>query len=228
MERFAVIGLGRFGTRLATLLADAGAEVLAVDCDKGRVEAISERVTLAVCLDSTDEEALRAQDIDKVDVAIVGIGSAFEAAVLTTVTLKQLGVPQVIARATTGIRGQILLRIGADDIVNPEKESAERWRGRLLAPAILERVALAEGHSLAQVAAPQSFVGKTLQELDFAKKYKLLVVAIRRSVPSREGKAKEAGRPVIVSPPGPDALIQAGDVLVVIGSDDAVEALPRR
>src|SRR6056297_2976590 len=130
MERYAVIGLGRFGFRLAELLTQAGAEVIAIDRRRDLVDAIRDRVGLAVALDSTDEEALRTQGIDKVDVAVVGIGTDFEANVLSVVTLKQLGLQRVIARATTPIRAKILSRVGADDIVNPENESAERWSNR--------------------------------------------------------------------------------------------------
>jgi len=226
MERFAVIGLGRFGSRLATSLADAGAEVIAVDRSRQLVEEIKDRVTLAVCLDATDEQALLAQGIDKVDVAVVGIGAAFEDNVLTTVILKQIGVPRVISRATTPVRAQILSRVGADDIVNPEQESADRWSDRLLAPSILERTVLADGHSLAQVEAPPSFHGKTLAELAVGTRYKVLVVAIRRKV--QPGGDEAAGGETIVSAPGPNSVIQPGDVLVVIGTDEAIRSFPSR
>jgi trk system potassium uptake protein TrkA len=223
MERFAVIGLGRFGMRLATSLADAGAEVIAIDHNRELVEEIKDQVTLAVCLDATDEQALLAQGINQVDVAIVGIGDAFENAALTTVILKQIGVKRVICRATMGIRAQILSRIGADDIVNPEYESADRWRTRLLAPAVLERTVLAEGYSLVQVAAPDSFHNKTLRELAIGTRYHVLVVAIRRTE-FHEGE--KAAPETLISVPGPDSDIRPGDVLVLIGSDRALEQFP--
>jgi trk system potassium uptake protein TrkA len=225
MDRFAVIGLGRFGFHLATLLTEIGAEVLAIDEDRDLVKTISDRVTMAVCMDSTDEKAMRAQGVDKVDVAIVGIGSAFEASALTTVICKRLGIPRVVTRATTDTRGQILSAIGADDIVNPEKEAAERWRSRLLAPAIMERSALAEGHSLAQLSAPESFYGKTLAELALGKRYHVLVVAIRRKVVEQE-EGKEKEKQVVITAPGPDDMIRPNDILVVIGADHRIEALP--
>ncbi|MDY6913183.1 MAG: TrkA family potassium uptake protein [Planctomycetota bacterium] len=226
MERFAVIGLGRFGTRLATLLADAGAEVIAVDRHKELVEAIRDRVTLAVCLDSTDEEALRSQAIDKVDVAIVGIGTAFEDSALTTVILKQLGVPRVISRATTSVRGQILTRIGADGLVNPERESADRWRNRLVASAIMERIDLAEGYSLVQIAAPESFFNKTLTDLDIRRKHQVNVVAIRRTAEETDADGQIRTRQFVISVPMADSVIKKGDVLLLIGSNDALEAFP--
>jgi trk system potassium uptake protein TrkA len=227
MERFAVIGLGRFGSRLATMLAQAGAEVIGVDRNRNHIEAIRDLVALAVCLDCTNEEALRAQGIDKVDVAVVGMGQDFEDAVLTTVLLKQLGVPKVIARATTAVRAQILSRIGADGIVNPEKESAERWCGRLLAPSIIERIELAEGYSLAQVAAPPGFCGKSLEQLEVRKKHRVNVVAIRRTVEETDQQDKRTKRDFI-SVPMPETVVQPGDVLLLIGSDDAIAAFPTK
>lgn len=225
MERFAVIGLGRFGQRLSALLAEAGAEVIAVDRDKDLVDSIRDTVTLAVSLDSTDEDALRAQGIHKVDVAIVGIGSSFEANLLTTVVLKQLGVPQVISRATTETRGRILSRIGADSIANPELESAERWRSRLMAPAIIERLDLGEGYSVTQLAAPEAFFGKTLLELDVRKKHRITVAAIRRPAGVEHGENENRPHSLLIKVPMPESEIRPGDILLVIGSDEAVEAL---
>ncbi len=166
--------------RLACQLSASGAQVVAIDRRQALVDSIRDSVDRAVCLDSTDEAALLSQGIEKVDAAIVGIGTDFEAATLTTVMLKQIGVPRVIARATSTVRGQVLSRIGADDIANPERESAEKWCQRLLAPAIMESIALAEGYSLAQIAAAGSFFGKTLKELGILTKYKVNVIAIRR------------------------------------------------
>jgi len=222
MDTFAVIGLGRFGYRLATILTEAGAEVIAIDRDREIIEQIRDRVTVAVSLDSTDELALRAQGVDKVDVAVVGIGTAFEASALTTIVLKQIGVPKVIARAATNIRGQILSRIGADGIVNPERESAERWGSRLLAPAIMQQIELAEGHSLAQVPAPAAFFQKTLSQLDIREKYHVNVVAIRRPISTDEPKKPE----VVISVPLPDTVILPKDILLLIGSNESIKEFP--
>jgi len=227
MERFAVIGLGRFGMRLATKLAEAGADVIAIDRDTEIVEAVKDRVALAVSLNATDEQALLAQGIDKVDAAIVGIGADFEESVLSTVILKQIGVKRVISRATTSVRGQILSRVGADDIVNPERESADRWCDRLLAPSVLERTVLGEGYSLVQVQAPASFHGKTLADLAVAARYKVLVVAIRRMRESSGANGAPATSQSVISAPGPDSAINEGDVLVLIGNDDAIAKFPK-
>jgi len=227
MERFAVIGLGRFGRHLATLLAEAGAEVIAVDQNRDIVESVRDRVALAVCLNSLDEEALVAQGIDKVDVAVVGMGSGFEDSALTTLLLKRrLGVPKVVSRATSQTRAEILSGIGADQVVNPEREAAERWCSRLMAPAILERIVVAAGHSLVQVPAPENFHGKTLEELNIRKKYKVNVVAIRRTIEETDDDGNARTRQLLISVPMPGSTIEPNDVLVLIGSDEAIADFP--
>jgi len=221
-HRFAVIGLGRFGFRLAKQLAAAGAEVIAADTDPGLIDKIRDDVALAVCLDATDEDALRAQGLDKVDVAVVGIGTAFESAALATSTLKGIGVPRVISRATTRTRAEILSRIGADDIANPEAESADRWCQRLVMPQVMEKIDLGGGHSLVQVRAPDAWTGKTLEQLDVRRKSKINVVAIRRLLPSAD-----RGGGYVISTPLPDSRIELGDLLLIVGPTDAIESLPR-
>ena len=214
--------------RLATLLADAGAEVIAVDSRRDLVDDARDRVALAVCLDATDAEALKSQGIDKVDVAIVGVGESFEDNVLTTVTLKEIGVPQVISRGTSRVRAEILTRVGADDVVNPEKEAAERWTNRLMAPSIMDRIELAEGASLVQLAAPESFFNKTLEQLDLRKTHKVNVVAIRRTVKQTDDDGRTTERQLVISVPAGDTAVKEGDVLILIGADEAIQALPTK
>lgn len=227
MKRIAVIGLGRFGKRLATLLADANAEVIAVDRDREIVESIRDAVALAVCLEGYDEEALRAQGIDRVDVAVVGIGQSFEDSALTTVILKRkLKVPRVIARATSQIRADILVNIGADEVVNPEAEAAERWCNYLMAPAVIERIALSADHSLVQVPAPPKFHHKTLKDLAVRTKYNVNVVAIRRTEERRDADGKLLHRRDNVLVALPDSVIQPNDVLFLIGQDEDIATFP--
>ncbi|MFP4104953.1 MAG: potassium channel family protein [Phycisphaerae bacterium] len=226
MKKFAIIGLGRFGSRLAQLLTNEGAEVIAVDANRALIDQLRDTVTLAVCLDSMDPEALKAQGIDKVDVAVVGIGADFESAALTTSVLKNLGVARVITRATTNTRAAILSRIGADDIVNPEREAAERWKSRLLAPSVLDSVELAEGYTLTQVQAPPSFYGKSLAQLQLRRKYKVNVVAIRRTDEEVDVEGIKRSRQYVISVPMAETIIKENDVLLLIGSEEACKDFP--
>jgi len=222
-ERIAIIGLGRFGLKLAQALSAAGAEVIAIDERLEIVEDVSDQVTLAIRLDATDEQGLRAQGIDKVDVAVVAIGADFEANALTTSTLKAIGVKRVISRAGSEIRGEILRRIGADDIVFPEHESAARWVHRLLLPAITEWIELGEGYSLVQLPAPKSFSGKSLRDLEVRQRFKVNVVAVRKSISPRRG----AGDKHEIVTPLPDTVLGEADTLWLVGTNEAIASLPK-
>ena len=137
MARFAVIGLGRFGMSLATHLTEAGAEVVAIDADRRVIENIKDEVTVAVALDATDEHALRAQNLEKVDAAIVCMGESFEANQLATLLLKNIGVKRIIAKANTTTQRHILQLIGADQVISPEEEMGAKLAKRLLVPFAL-------------------------------------------------------------------------------------------
>lgn len=227
MERFAVIGLGRFGARLATNIAASGAEVIAIDRDRAIVEELRDQVTLAIALDATDEQALRVQGIDQVDTAIVGIGHNFEANALATVLLKSMRVKRVISRAGNRMQARILSRIGADAVVSPEDESADRWSHRLLAPFLIDHVELGEGYALVQLAAPRSWHGKTLAELDLRRKYNVTIVAIKRKVEAASETGADSYEERVVDVPQPRSRVGADDTLIVAGFDADLEKLPR-
>ena len=222
VQRFAVIGLGRFGCRLATNLASAGQEVIAVDRKIELVEQMRDHVSLAVALDATDEKALCAQGIHEVDVAVVGIGDYFEARVLITVTLKQIGVPRVISRAVTPAGAQIMHRIGADGVVNPENESADRWAIQLANPWFLSRFDLDDGHSIVEITTPDHWVGKTLANLNLRQQRGLHIVAMKVS---RGTASSQASDRATLQIPLPDYQLTAQDVLVMMGRDEDLARL---
>ncbi len=228
MKRFAVIGLGRFGKKLAIALAMSGAEVVAIDKNRDEIELIRDQVSHSVRLDSTDEEALKAQGIDKVDVVIVGIGQGtgkgFESAVLTVVNLKQIGIKQIYARAEDLIAGEVFSKIGATEVIYPEIESAQRWAYKLIAPQIGEKIDFAPGYSLARVKAPASFDGKTVMDLQLRQKYNVNLVSIKRD---EESKAKKSEKGAIINVPMPSTLIYQDDILMVAGSDADLAKLPQ-
>ncbi len=226
MRRFAVIGLGRFGEHLARALADAGDEVIAIDRDTANVERVRDDVTLAVRMDSTDQSALVAQGIDDVDAAIVTIGEAFESSVLTVVTLKELKVPHIIARAMTDLQGKILLKVGADEIASAERESAVRWAHRLSVPNLSQYVELESEHSLVYVTAPREFVGKSLIELGLRANYQVNLVAIRREITTKNaGDKPSVSRSIVV--PTASTSIESGDVLILVGRNENLSKLPQ-
>lgn len=222
MRRFAVIGLGRFGSKLAVGLSMHGAEVIAIDKNREEVELLRDQVSLSVRLDSTDDLALKAQGINKVDVAIVGMGQlGFEAAILTVVNLKQMGVPQIYARAETLTAGEVFLKVGATEVIYPELESAQRWSFKLIAPQITDKIDFAPGYSLARVTAPPSFDGKTVMELQLRQKYNVNLVLIKRS------ETAETEQGSIINVPMPTTVIFQDDLLMLAGADADLAKLPQ-
>jgi trk system potassium uptake protein TrkA len=226
MDRFAVIGLGRFGSRLAANLAASGAEVIAIDRDRALVEEMRDRVTLAIALDATDEGSLKLQGVDSVDTAIVGIGHNFEANALTTALLKQLRVKRVISRAANSMQARILSRIGADGVVSPEDESADRWGHRLLSPFMIDHVELGEGYALVQMSVPGQWRDKTLADLDLRRRYNVTVVAIKRRVESASPTGVDTLDTRVVDLPMPGSKLAADDTLIIAGFDRNLERLP--
>ena len=227
MKRFAVIGLGRFGTKLAIALAMSGAEVIAIDKDRDVIDQIRDQVSHVVRLDSTDEDALRAQGVDKVDIAIIGIGQkgkGFESAILTVVNLRQMGVTQIYARAENLMAGEVFSKVGATEVIYPEIESAQRWAYKLIAPQIGEKIDFAPGYSLARVKAPASFEGKTVMDLQLRQKYNVNLVAIKRG---ENSKAKKQEKDQVINVPMPNTVIYTDDILMIAGSDADMAKLPQ-
>lgn len=211
-KQFAVVGLGRFGTSVAKTLYQMGYEVLAIDSDEARVQDFSDEVTHVVQADTTDEDTLRALGIRNFDVVVVAIGADVQANLLTTLQLKELGVPHIVAKAKNPLHGKMLEKIGADRVVFPERDMGQRVAHNLVSSNVLEYIELSPDYSIVEVAAPQMLVGKDLVETDLRGRYEVNVVAIRR------------GEQLLV-PPSPTEKIRAKDVLFVVGANRGVQRL---
>lgn len=223
--RFAIIGLGRFGMRLARQLHQAGQEVIAIDESIEMVDQIRDDVTLAIAMDATDEAALATNKINEVDVAVVSIGEDFEAATLATAMCKQIGVSRVISRALTPTTARIMKSIGADDVVNPEDESADRWATRLVAPHFLNQMVIGESFSAVEIVAPNAWVGKTLVDLNLRQKHHVNIVAVRSRILPNDGTAQQDDA-WTTHLPDPNVPLRVGVRLLVIGKDEYLADLP--
>jgi trk system potassium uptake protein len=212
--KYAVIGLGEFGSSAAVGLFRKGAEVIAVDTDMDRVNGVKDEVSLAVRLDATHENALKSHGLGEVDVLIAAIGNNFEAQVLVVVHAKQCGIKKIVARATTPDHIRVLQAVGAHEVFNPE-ETAARWMvQRLLIQNISNYFELADGFSVVEVNAPPSIVGKTIEELDLRRRFRINLVAVKRTTTNSTGRAVEQFNPV----PAPTEVVRQGDVLALVGS----------
>ena len=214
----AVLGIGRFGLRIAKNLAKGGEEVIVCDRERDLVESIADSVAQAIVLDITDEQALRNRGIQKCKAAIVAIGEDFEAAVLVTVILKHLEVPRIIARARTKTTAEVLRRVGADDVVLAEDEAADRWANRILGPQVLNQIEFHDGYSIVEFATPPQWVGKGLAELDVRRKHSLHIVAVRR-----KDETSPSGTKIAIL--GPDMPLETDDVLIVMARDEHIKQL---
>lgn len=189
---------------------ESGNNVLGVDIDAQLVQRVSDELTHAAILDATDEEALREIDITSFETVIVAIGADFESNLLTTVALKNLGIPTVISKVVTRRQREILLRVGADRVVQPEHDAGLRLAEELMAPKVLERVHLGPDFSVVEVRTPRSLARQTLAQLDLRQRMGVTVLVIKRE------------DDLIVSPPA-DTVLLDNDLLLVLGANDMLQ-----
>ena len=211
-KQVAIIGLGRFGVGLANTLLGMGYDVLALDVDEERVQAVASQISRAIHADATDEAVLRGLGIDKFDVAIVSMGSDIEHSVLTTILLRKLGVPLIVARADNELHGTILDKIGADKVIYPEREMGVRVAHGLTLTSVLDYMSIAPTYGVTKIDPPNSFVGRTLSELGLGPegKWEVAVLLLQRE------------KEIIVSPDRME-VIRPDDVLIVSGNDSRLE-----
>lgn len=211
-NEFIVIGLGRFGTSLAMTLNAYGHNVLAIDADMKRVQIVSQTLPHVVQLDASNLDALREIGAEMFDTGVVCIGSDFESNLLATVVLRKLGVRRVIAKATTVTQQEILLRVGADQVILPEHEAGVRLARKLAAIDFVDFLELSNDTGIVEIVAPLHLTGKSLRETDIRNKYGLTVIAIKRA------------EQVIVSPQANEVLLPE-DLLVILGKTADCERL---
>lgn len=205
-KEFAVIGLGRFGGSICRTLAQEGMEVLAIDIDEDRVHEFSDIVSHAVMADTTDESVLKSLGIRNFDHVIVAIGDNIQSSILTTLILKELGVGKITVKAQNDYHEKVLLKIGADQVVHPERDMGRRIANNMISNNVLDYLELSDEHSIVELMASNKMSGKTLIDLDIRAKYGCNIVAIKRN------------NDILVSPLAKEK-IQEGDILIVIGAD---------
>ena len=210
MKSILLIGLGRFGRHIAMKLNDLNHQVMAVDSNEERVNAVLGYVTSALIGDSTSEEFLSSLGVGNFDACIVAIGDDFQSSLETTSLLKELGAGKVIARASTGVQEKFLLRNGADEVVYPEKQLAAWTAIRCTSEHILDYIELDATHSIFELSIPEEWNGKTILQLDIRKKYGVNILGVR-----------ENG--VLNMNITPDMTMDKGKSLLVLGNERSVQ-----
>jgi trk system potassium uptake protein len=200
-KEFAIIGLGRFGGRLARRLEALGHRVLGIDSDPRVVKAVADEITEAAILDAMDEDALRQVDITAFQTVVVSILGNFETSALITSSLKKLGIAQVISVSNSDRHREILQRVGADRVIVPEEESSYQLADELSTPGMLEALHLNQDYSIIEIKTPAGLIGKGIDETDG---YNVIILLILR------------GGELVVNP-DPTTRFQLDDILVLIG-----------
>lgn len=221
----AVIGLGTFGAKTASRLYEKGAEVLAIDSNPELVERIKDRVTHAVCIDVTNERAIRALNISDVDTAVVAIGDNVQMSIMSIAMLRKLGVGRIIARATSVLHEHVLREIGASEIVKVEEEMGEIIASKIAAPYVLQRFNFSAGYSIVEMKLGRRFHSKTLVESQIRQNYSLNIIALQKRVPTVNEEGKASFRIVINDSPLPMDVIEEDDIVVMVGNDKNLDRL---
>jgi trk system potassium uptake protein TrkA len=214
MKHFAVIGLGNFGFHAAKALFEDGNEVVAIDSDKTRVQAVDPHVTEAVVLDATDKEALKSLGLESMDGVIVSIGTKISTSILICLYLHEIGVKKILAKAIDDDHGKILKRVGANEIIHPERDMALRLSRGLSRPNVLDFIPLAEEFDLIQVEPPREFIGMSLKDLNLRAKYNVHIIAIKELVPEN----------FVLVPPA-SFVVKDSDILIMLGKSKDIRQI---
>ena len=209
MKSFAVIGLGLFGSSVARQLCALGAEVLAIDTNSDLVQQVGGDVAGAAVADARDLEVLRALGAQECDCAVVAIGDDLAVSVLATMNLKELGIPQIICKAHDETHRKVLEKLGADKVVIPEKEVADKLARSLTSHNVLDFIELSNDYGIVEINTPKEWIGKSLKELDVRARLGVNIIAIERN------------DKVSVSPRAEFELAK-NDILVVLGDYDSL------
>lgn len=215
MKTYVIAGLGRFGRSIASRLCELGNEVLVIDPDPEKVQQIAPLVTQAVVGDTQDAEILRALGVRNCDCGIVAIGEDLSASILTTLNFKELGIPEVICKARDENHRKVLQKIGADHVIVPEREYANKLAQSLSTGNVMEYIELSTEYGITEFQTPESWAGRTLVQLNIRAKTGVNILAIRR------------GTDTIVSP-GADFVVEKGDTVVALGKYKALSTVQRK
>ena len=214
MKNYMVIGLGLFGREVARKLCELGCEVLAMDIRSDLVNLVANDVTHAVVGDAQDKDVLRALGAGNFDCAIIAIGDDLAASVLTTMNLKELGVPYVVCKAHDETHRRVLVKLGVDRVVIPECEFGGKLARSLSSHNVLDYIELSEEYGILEVPAPKSWIGKTILELNVRAKLGVNIIAVKN-----EGSTNVS--------PSAHYKIVSGDIMVVLGDNKALEAVQK-
>ena len=221
-QRYAVIGVGDFGSAVAKILSERGAEVFAIDSNESLINEIQDDVASAVSMDATDKKALQTQSIEDFDAVVVAIGENFEALLLCCVQLQELGVKRIIARAQGKQQKEILRKLGIEEVLSPEYEFAQSIAEKLLNPSLISFLELPDNYEIAELKAPKNVDGKTIAELGLRNKYSLNLITVKREYSVDRNGEREIEQHIL-GVPSSETVIYHTDTIVVFGLSSDVK-----
>jgi trk system potassium uptake protein len=227
MKTIAVFGLSQFGYQVATSLSQKGFEIVACDIKEDIVDEIKDIVVQAVCLDAADEKAMRAANIDTVDMAIVAMGTNMQASLLTTALLQKMDVKDIYVRAFSPLQESILRSMGIKHILNIEMDMGIELANLISKRGIDRYIELSRSHSLMEINVPTAFVGQTLQGLNLRSRYRLNIVGIKRRTPFVTADGEIGFEEKMADVPDPHYQLSKDDLLIVSGTDQHLGRLIR-
>jgi trk system potassium uptake protein TrkA len=214
MKRVVVIGLGIFGFNIAKDLYENGIEVIAVDKDKEVIQKIRDFSTKAILADGTDKEVMESIGIQEDDIVIISFGENLAASTLITLHLKEMKVKNIIVKAPNEDHKRVLEKVGATEVIIPERAMADKVAKGLVSPNVLDYIPLSEDYTISEIVPPASFMGKTIGELHLRTRYHIEVIAVRETLPER-----------LTMVPRAEFVIKDSDVLVVIGKEKDIQKI---
>lgn len=223
--KYIIIGLGNFGASIAQKLTIMGHEVIGVDNDMNKVDALRESITHVISLNSTDQHAVRNLPLSETDVVMICIGEDEGANVMATALMKKMNVKRLISRAVNELHETVLEAMGVDEIIHPEEETAERWAKKLSMTGIVDSFDVSGEYSIIEARVPERYAGKTILESDIRKRYKVLVLTTMKMTKAKNEIGSFKNKMEIQGVASSHTMLHKDDILVLFGKKKDIEAM---
>lgn len=225
--KYIIVGLGNFGASLAEKLTEMDNEVIGVDVNMSKVEAIKDKITHAINLDSTDKAAVSNLPLSETDIVIVGIGEDMGANIMTTALMRQLHVKRLISRAVSPLQEMVLEAMGVDEIIHPEEETAERWSKKLNLQGVVDSFEVNRDFSIIETRVPKELDGRTLEEIGLKRTYDIIVLTTIKLTREKNALGVEREVSNVGSVASAKTVLYKGDIMVLYGHNRSIKKLLR-
>jgi len=223
MKSIAVIGLGQFGSQIAVGLSQKGFEVIGIDSVANCVNDIKDKVSQAIILDATDEQAMRSVNIDNIDIAVIAIGTNVQASLLAAALLQKFSIKDIYVRAIESLQQSILHSMGIKNIIDIESEMGKQLSYTISSGKVGRYIEISNRHSLTEIKVPQNFIGKTLRELKLRSRFSINIVGIKTRIPVVQDDGNIEFEEDMTEVPDPNYALNKEDVLVVVATDENMQ-----